>query len=1338
MTNDTKSYREAGRAVFLAAIMVLSMVAMTATLPGAVVATSDADAEITSDNSFIGADGVQHTVSWTAQSDDELAGDSLNELTVDYDDGLTVASGVTESDLSLTIGEGPDETVLNDEGDFSLTSDDNTLTINVDSDPGVSADDSIDLQVSAIANPDATGDVGTVDVTADATVAGVDNIIEADPYPIESVTLGGEVTEDDGSTAIDGADVSFDEEGTLTDTTGTDGLYSIEVSDLGPITADAADVTANADGFQSSTEIVNVEGQDDTQNFELVEEPESDIDVTVDNPNPQDSNTQATYDVTFDIVSTDGGEAAQYILADFGDESVAFDEVNINDVSVDGDNYEVDDLYTASGDGEATAEGDLTASELLIELGSGEDIEFGTDVTDEDSVDINIQDVTNPDVSTPTFTLSLHEDGGDLGGTAQVSPFADGQDGYEVADPVYTGELTFNNQNLAADGTVTVADVSSDQESVVVVTYEDDGELIIAGLASADNLDSEAVPVSIEDDGGFPGEHTAHLIANDGLSGEYGIGDAVSAETAGEVIDDDLATVREAGGDISVAFGQLGQTDIWQGQTVEVFDVRQDNDGSGPVQLREGLTGDDDSERIDTLRASDGVVTFDTDDLSGYYYLQEGTQTADENQDQFFVDEQEIDFEFEDDAVPFDGDDAEDTQVDLVIEEDNRGDLVDVVVSGELDEEALDEDTLEDIVNNYSETDDDETVIIEDFDAAGETFDFDDQDVGDYDFTLEVDDTTASDSAEIEVTEPVDADVRFTAGDFTSELGDNAEFSFVAENYDQDNVFVTVGDAEEVNWENVLEISGLNDIDEDDEVTVGYNTASDPDDEGSWYIVGDNSDDVDVAIADDLEAAGGTIDEAPLAATDYELSIGDDWSVLEDDDDNVIGAEVDNEFDTSFLTLTDRTPIGEDLTTWTAPSDNDADDLFDAAEDDELLDILSQTDTVAEEDKIVTSLEATGTTSFLPDTEYLDSTDIEGGDLNFDSDINLEVEAQDERPNVDAQTWSFDDGELNVYTLSNDGEQAIILLESDNGDFETDAGYDVTFTIGEDNPFIEDEDAEETAEGEFDYDERDIEWDESASEVPTVANADVMGTTNVAPGTEVDTRARAPGVFVDRTTVEVEDDGTFTATYDFSEESSGTEFTLRATDANDGDNQHELDSTLVDPDEDDFELSVDFGQDTYEVDQGDSVDIDVSAVAGADGLDDDEVTLFLNDDEVDSATVTADAGNSDDVTFTLDTNEEDFPEGDHDLEVTLLDASDEATLTIVVEDDENGDEQNGDEQNGDEQNGDEQNGDEQNGDEQNGDDDGEPEDDDDQPGFGLLVALVSLLGAALLARRRNN
>jgi len=413
----------------------------------------------------------------------------------------------------------------------------------------------------------------------------------------------------------------------------------------------------------------------------------------------------------------------------------------------------------------------------------------------------------------------------------------------------------------------------------------------------------------------------------------------------------------------------------------------------------------------------------------------------------------------------------------------------------------------------------------------------------------------------------------------------------------------------------------------------------------------------------------------------------------------------------------------------TAPSDTiDTPDDYDE-------EIVTETDTIAKGDEMLIRVEAESVYGFVEKGDNVGPAALNEGDTIDGAIDNMQVkiEGTDDRLNVDTveEVGTWDDSQLVGTIVSADQEagEFVVLLDVE-GDLSLNSDFDVIVEMSEASSFYDDWEETRTS---YAFEERNLEWDDSAAEAPTIANAGLTGTTNVAAGTEIASTARADGVFVERTESIVDDDGSFNAPYDFSEETAGIEFDLTATDLTDETNEDQITSTLVEPEADDFALSVDFGQDTYEIDQGDSVDIDVTAVAGADGLDADDVALSLNGEELASDTVTADAGASDDATFTLDTNAEDFPEGDHDLEVTLLDASDEATLTIVVEDDENGDEEtNGDEDNGDE---------EMNGDEngmENGDENGSEEPtDDDQPGFGLMVAVLSLLGAALLARRHN-
>jgi len=123
-------------------------------------------------------------------------------------------------------------------------------------------------------------------------------------------------------------------------------------------------------------------------------------------------------------------------------------------------------------------------------------------------------------------------------------------------------------------------DVTATEDSAVVVTYEDGGDLVVAGLDvfDADELDGEGVVVPVEDVGGFPGEHVAHAVPTDDLSGEYAPGDTVSAETANAVADSDAATVVQA----ELAFeDQQHDGPIEEGDVLGTVDVTVLDGGDG-------------------------------------------------------------------------------------------------------------------------------------------------------------------------------------------------------------------------------------------------------------------------------------------------------------------------------------------------------------------------------------------------------------------------------------------------------------------------------------------------------------------------------------------------------------------------------------------------------------------------------------------------------------------------------------------------------------------------------------------------------------------------------------
>jgi len=114
--------------------------------------------------------------------------------------------------------------------------------------------------------------------------------------------------------------------------------------------------------------------------------------------------------------------------------------------------------------------------------------------------------------------------------------------GWEDTDDSVTFTAT---DALAAELDGYVCTVHPAMEGGVQTTAETEDDLVIAGLDTfnATELDGEDVAIPVADTGGFPGEHVAHVIPIDDLSGEYGPGDTVSAETAGAVLDNEGATV---------------------------------------------------------------------------------------------------------------------------------------------------------------------------------------------------------------------------------------------------------------------------------------------------------------------------------------------------------------------------------------------------------------------------------------------------------------------------------------------------------------------------------------------------------------------------------------------------------------------------------------------------------------------------------------------------------------------------------------------------------------------------------------------------------------------------
>lgn len=217
---------------------------------------------------------------------------------------------------------------------------------------------------------------------------------------------------------------------------------------------------------------------------------------------------------------------------------------------------------------------DANGNSLLSQQGTGS---YETDA------DVNYEE--NDEDMIFTLTEPLAEDLNSYICTAHPSMEGSIQtvDGEEV-----DATVTFPNQATAAstftddeptDPAVSVS-VEADTDSAVIVTYEGD-DPVVAGLEmlDSDELEGEEVVIPIEDDGGFPGEHVAHVIPTDDLSGEYEPGDTVSTDTVEAVADDDTATVVQA--TLSLEDGH-GDEPIDAGDVIATADVSADGGGADP------------------------------------------------------------------------------------------------------------------------------------------------------------------------------------------------------------------------------------------------------------------------------------------------------------------------------------------------------------------------------------------------------------------------------------------------------------------------------------------------------------------------------------------------------------------------------------------------------------------------------------------------------------------------------------------------------------------------------------------------------------------------------------
>ncbi|NUB92688.1 PGF-CTERM sorting domain-containing protein [Haloterrigena sp. SYSU A121-1] len=763
--------------------------------------------------------------------------------------------------------------------------------------------------------------------------------------------------------------------------------------------------------------------------------------------------------------------------------------------------------------------------------------------------------------------------------------------------------------------------------------------------------------------------------------------------------------------------------------TVELHDA----DGNWVRDLDVKEASSDKADNVDFLNEGEQYIEVSTEILDGSSY-----NVTDEQKINiaFDVSTHTLTTEFSSDSVTNKG------SVDLTVDSERSG------ITTEVSAEGLNHEDLWNIfgnssaeLNNSNVNDSDSVVYVdaeensivlngrEDFEA-----DFTGIAAGEYQFTSSVTDTTAEDTATIQVTEAGDTDYAITNVEQV-ESGDIAEITVALE--ETQDATVVLG-SEDTDYATAVNLTGV----ENDEITLTFNTHEAGN--SPWGVAGDDSDDA----IDSSNVYNDELQDDPLPEYNWRLAIGDELT-SDFDETDLSTYKLNQEYDRDALVVQSHSGFG-DVTTYTAPADQSIENLEDFNE------YATATDTIAENDSLLLTLEDFGAEGALEDitNDYqqdfiLEITQTESGVI---SDDTTEFNSSNGSLDLELVTTSSEnyEGDL-VFLVSGDNLESYENLNYENAEFET------TFTVNDSNEYVaEDEDIEYDVA--LDFEQRTLEWDDIDS-LPAKDGAQASGTTNVAPGTEINTEVDSDeGGFVDLSDAVVAADGTFTTEFDLAGETPGVHFKMTATDTVDEDNTAVAeDVTLEAASDDEPETDVDVSAE-YDspITTEESTDISAVVTNNGDTAQTVDVELTFNGEVYTEEGVEVGANSSETVTLTT-VNGEDLDAGDYDLTISVsnenVDASADGTLT--VEDASENGEENGDEngaENGDEngnengtENGDEngtENGDEngtengnENGDENGGEDDGE---DDGTPGFGIAVALVAMLAAAMLALRRQN
>jgi len=795
----------------------------------------------------------------------------------------------------------------------------------------------------------------------------------------------------------------------------------------------------------------------------------------------------------------------------------------------------------------------------------------------------------------------------------------------------------------------------------------------------------------------------------------------------------------------------LSGSTVWQGQEI-VVDLSTVAGSNAEVQLQRVQSfGSSDGNSVlaqQLTTDSQGILTIDTaDQQTGDYFLTgNATLTSGANslptsgdalgptrEGVFSINEQTLSAIFDDETRTTDG---QNTLSDDFEFDSNRGTYpITVHASGDLDTDELRDIFVDNPGASFNfryaredddgETDYDEIGLEPVSDADDYAVDFSDIDAGSYEFTFVGTDSTATSTDSIEVTES-DANVDFEEGTSTDPAGDIMEFHATFE--DTDDGFIQIGDEES----DFVDVLYLEEDDDGEPVEVEVNTrllgTDVPEDRvystdnandivsamhfesGSSgnFVFNGSTGNIDIYGDDGASNAGNFTDYLaamdliddpseskynqlirPVQPTDYQITaggfnnLGTDEAVFDAD----AGGEANDELGSKVQTLT-APEIGE-ITTHTAP-EAAADDETNVSE---LVDVATPTDEVAVDDRLIAQVEMTGIFGALVDGAENRNTDFDRLDDGVDTDVmqNItEIASEQVTFEVTADSSTGNQDALEV-DLSASDQNTFLVLDEENGQLflVVDTSSDDAFTNGD----APDSATDFTVNVEYDADNDDdrFEFDSKSSPDPYTPEDGAANYPYLAQGEVLSNSADLTVAPRSITFDNLNDNLVVEATASEESEISattnvapGSDATLRISSSDASSSFRQGNDVTISEDG-----SITTTYDLADQEVGDEFDLNFRVAGGsADSADGIIVeSVGTGDDEP------ADDG---------ETNETDTDDGE-DMDDGESEPADDGETNESTADD------------------------------------GETESTDDgTPGFGAVVALIALIGAALLAVRRQN